>query len=108
MQKGGQLFVHLLSQQVDGTVHPFKSGDTVLAMNAGAVSGTGTSTLPITLMGAVDQNTTLATGTFGAPLGAGTFAVIATIGFGAPKLVQLSNDWIVASGSTSTLVLIQN
>jgi len=25
-----------------------------------------------------------------------------------PKLIQLSNDWIVATGSSATLVLIQN
>lgn len=107
-QSGGQVFVHLLSNQVDGTLCPFESGATVLAMNGGAVSGTGTSTLPITLMGASDKNTTLATGTFGAPIGPNTFAVIGTIGFGAPKLLTLNYDWIVASGSTSTLVLIQN
>lgn len=107
-QFGGQPFVHLLSNQVDGTLVPFESGGTVLAMNAGAVSGTGTSVLPITLFGAADLSNTLATGTYGAPLGPNTFSVIATIGFGTPKLVTLSNDWIVASGSTSTLVLIQN
>jgi hypothetical protein len=107
-QFGGQPFVHLLSNQVDGTLVPFESGGTVLAMNAGAVSGTGTSVLPITLFGAADLSNTLATGTYGAPIGPNTFSVIATIGFGTPKLVTLSNDWIVASGSTSTLVLIQN
>jgi hypothetical protein len=107
-QFGGQLFVHLLSNQVDGTTLPFKPDNTVLAMNGGSVSGTGSSVLPITLMGAQDLNTVLATGTYGAPLGPSTFSVIATIGFGAPKLVTLSNDWIVASGSTSTLILIQN
>jgi hypothetical protein len=41
-------------------------------------------------------------------LGPNTFAVIATIAFGSPKIIQLSNDWIVATGSTSTLILIQN
>ena len=107
-QFGGQPFVHLLSNQVDGTLVPFESGGTVLAMNAGAVSGTGTSTLPITLFGAADKNTTLATGTYGAPLGPNVYSVIGTIGFGTPKLLTLSADWIVASGSTSTLVLIQN
>jgi hypothetical protein len=108
MQLGGQDFVHLLSNQVDGTLVPFESGATVLAMNAGAVSGTGTSTLPITLFGSPDKNTVLATGTYGAPLGPNAYSVIATIGFGAPKLIVLGYDWIVASGSTSTLVLIQN
>jgi len=104
----GQPFVHLLSNQPDGTLVPFESGGTVLAMNGGAIAGTGTLVGDITLFGASDKSTTLSTGTFGAPLGPNTFAVIATIGFGRPKLVTLSNDWIVASGSTSTLILIQN
>jgi hypothetical protein len=108
MQLGGQDFVHLLSNQVDGTLLPFKPGNTVLAMNGGAIAGTGTLVGSITLMGASDKNTTLATGTYGAPLGPNTFAVIATIGYGTPKLVQLSTDWIVATGSTSTLILLQN
>ncbi len=108
-QSGGQAFVHLLSNQPDGTVLPFKPGNTVLAMNGGSAQLIGTNSFAaITLMGAADKNSTVATGTYGAPLGPTTFSVIATIGFGAPKLVQLSNDWIVATGSTSTLILIQN
>jgi hypothetical protein len=111
-QNGGQLFVHLLSNQVDGTVIPFKPGNTVVAWNAGN-AGTSVSTAAnaytaINLLGAADLNTTLATGTYGAPLGPSTWNVIATIGFGAPVLVQLKYDWIVASNSTATLVLIQN
>lgn len=110
-QNGGQLFVHLLSNQVDGPTIPFKPGNTVLAMNGGFAGAIATGSAgygAITLMGAPDLNSTLATGTYGAPLGPSTYSVIATIGFGTPKLVQLSNDWIVASGSTSTLILIQN
>jgi len=107
MQLGGQDFVHLLSNQIDGPLLPFKPGNTVLAMNGGAVAGTGTLVGSITLMGAADKSATLVTGTYGAPLGPSTFSVIATIGFGTPKIVQLSNDWIVATGSTSTLILIQ-
>jgi hypothetical protein len=110
-QFGGQPFVHLLSNQVDGTTLPFKPNNTVLAMNGGYAGAIATGSAgygAITLMGAPDLNTTLSTGTYGAPLGPSTFSVIATIGFGAPKLVTLSNDWIVASGSTSTLILIQN
>jgi hypothetical protein len=99
----GTIIVHLLSNQVDGTTIPFKPGNTVLAMNGGAVSGTGSSTLPITLMGAPDLTTV-----YGNPIGPGTYSVIATVGFGAPKLVTINYDWIVASGSTSTLVLLQN
>jgi hypothetical protein len=112
-QFGGQPFVHLLSQQVDGTTLPFKPGNTCIAWNEGAVSGTGQSTLPITLLGAADLNTVLATGTYGAPLGPNALGttgwnVIATISNSVPRLIQLNYDWIVASGSTSTLVLIQN
>lgn len=108
MQLGGQDFVHLLSNQPDGALIPFKPGYTALAMNGGAVAGTGVITGSITLMGASDKNTTLSTGTYGAPLGPNTFAVISTIAFGSPKLVTLNYDWIVATGSTSTLILIQN
>jgi len=108
-QLGGQVFVHLLSNQVDGTLLPFKPGNTVLAINGGnAATLTTIGTAAITLMGASDASATLATGTFGAPVGPGTFSVIATIGFGTPKLVTLSKDWIVATGSTSTLILLQN
>lgn len=108
-QFGGQVFVHLLSNQVDGTLLPFKPGNTVLAMNGGnAATLTTIGTAAITLMGAADLSSTVATGTYGAPLGPATYSVIATIGFGTPKLIQLSNDWIVATGSTSTLILIQN
>ena len=101
------LIVHLLSNQVDGTTIPFKPGNTVLAMNAGN-AGTSVSTAAnafaaITLFGAPDLTTV-----YGNPIGPGTYSVIATIAFGAPKLVQLNYDWIVASGSTSTLVLLQN
>jgi hypothetical protein len=117
-QFGGQVFVHLLSNQVDGTFCPFKTGATALAMNGGssAVIGSYASTFsfsPITILGAPDLNTVLATGTYGAPLGpnaSGTtgWNVIGTISFGAPKLVTLNYDWIVATGSTSTLILLQN
>ena len=107
-QNGGQLFVHLLSNQPDGTVAPFKSGATCLALvESNQLLGTNT-VANITLFGAADLSATLATGTYGAPIGPNTFSVIATISPAAPKLVQLSNDWIVASGSTATLVLIQN
>ncbi len=110
-QLGGQVFVHALSSQSDGTIIPFKPGNTVLAWNAGFVSATGVNaSQSITLMGAPDQNTTLATGTYGAPLGAapGTWTTIAVLPFGAPQLVQLNYDWITASGATGNLVLMQN
>ena len=106
-QNGGTVIVHLLSNQVDGTTIPFKPGNTVLAMNGGN-AGTSVSTAAnafaaITLFGAPDLTTV-----YGNPIGPGTWSVISTIAFGAPKLVTLNNDWIVASGSTSTLVLLQN
>src|ERR1700680_2491023 len=105
-QFGGQVFVHLLSNQVDGTFCPFKTGGSVVAMNGGAVAGTGVITGSITLLGAPDLNTVLATGTYGAPLGPNALGttgwnVIGTIAFGSPKVVVLNYDWIVATGSTS-------
>lgn len=99
-----QPIVHLLSNQPYGTLLPFKPGNTVLAMNGGAGQvSTGSYAAPITLLGAPDKTTV-----FGNPLGPTAYSVIATIGFGAPKLVQLNYDWIVASNSTSTLILLQN
>ena len=110
-QLGGQVFIHALSSQTDGQTIPFKPNNTVLAWNTGFVSATGVNaSQSITLFGGPDQNTTLATGTYGAPLGVAPSAwkVIATIGFGAPVLVTLNNDWICASGATGNLVLLQN
>jgi hypothetical protein len=110
-QLGGQVFVHLLSSQSDGTILPFKPNNTVLAWNTGFVSATGVNaSQSITLFGAPDQNTTLATGTYGAPLGPtpASWKVIATLAYGAPVLVQLGFDWICASGATGNLVLMQN
>jgi hypothetical protein len=69
--------------------------------------------LAITLFGCADVSTVLATGSYGAPLGPNGSAttgwnVIATIGAGQPKLINLAYDWIVASGSSNSLILIQN
>jgi hypothetical protein len=99
---------HLLSNQVDGTTIPFKPNNTVLAINTGAVSGTGTVTLPITLFTASDLSSTLNTGVYGYPLGPTAYKVLATVAFGVPQLLTLNGDWIVASGNTGSLVLIQN
>jgi hypothetical protein len=112
-QNGGQLFVHLLSNQADGSTLPFKPNNTVLAMNLPTSAFTTTNQLAITLFGANDVSGVLATGSYGAPLGPNGstttgWAVIATIGPGMVKLVPLTYDWIMASGSTNTLVLIQN
>ena len=99
-----QPIAHLLSNQVDGTTIPFKPGNTVLAMNAGTAQLLGTgSFVAINLLGASDLSTV-----YGNPIGPGTWNVIATVGFGAPKLVTINYDWIVASNSTATLVLLQN
>jgi hypothetical protein len=112
-QFGGQPWVHLLSNQVDGTTIPFKPGNTCLAMvESNQLMGTNT-VANLTILGAPDLNTVLATGTYGAPLGPNALGttgwnVIATVNPAAPKLIQLNYDWIVASGSTATLVLIQN
>jgi hypothetical protein len=101
--------VHTLSGQVDGPVCPFETGATVLAMNGGnAATLTTIGTAAITIMGAADKSSTVTTAAYGTVLGPSTFSVIATIGFGTPKLINLSSDWIVATGSTSTLILLQN
>ncbi len=106
----GQLFVHLLSNQVDGTTIPFKPGNTVVAFNGGintALNNSGSQ--PLQLWGSPDLNTTLVTGTYGAPLGPSGWVVMATFSAAAiPQLVQLGYDWICASGSTATLVMLQN
>jgi hypothetical protein len=105
------LTIHLLSNQVDGTVIPFKPGNTVVAMNGGSGQLIGTNSFAaVTLFGAPDLASTLTTAAYGTVLGPNTanWNVIATVGFGTPKLVQLSYDWIVASGSTSSLILLQN
>lgn len=100
--------LHTLSSQPDGPVCPFESGATVLAMAYGPTLGTGTGNTAITLFGAADKSSTTTTAAYGTVLGPSTFSVIATVGVGTPKLVVLSNDWIVASGTTGTLVLLQN
>jgi hypothetical protein len=112
-QNGGQLYVHLLSNQPDGPVLPFKPNNTVLAMNLPTSAFTTTNQLAITLFGCNDVSSILATGVYGAPLGPNGSAttgwnVIATVGAGQAKLIQLSYDWIVASASSNSLLLIQN
>lgn len=93
-----QATVHLVSNQVDGTVMPFKPGYTVVALNL--------STYSVGLYGAPDSSAPTP-GNYTAPGGPGTFALIATISAGTAALVQLNNDWIKAS-STAGLTLIQN
>lgn len=105
----GQSFAHLLSNQVDGPSCPFKTGATVLAYNGGWNTALSGGAAVVNLYGSADLNTTLATGTYGAPLGPASWAVLATLAIGpVPQLVQLSTDWIAAAGGTSTIVLLQN
>ena len=92
-----QVVVHLVSNQVDGTVQPFKSGDSVVVLNLG--SGTAT------LQGAPDLAAPTP-GSYLAPQGPGTYTQIASIASGAAVVAVLSNDWIKASGGG--LVLLQN
>ncbi len=70
-QLGGQVFVHLLSNQADGSTAPFKTGATALAQVWPTSAFSTTNQLAITLFGAPDVNSILATGTYGAPLGCG-------------------------------------
>lgn len=106
----GTSFVHLLSNQVDGPTLPFKPGNTVLIYNGGLNTGLNNSGSPgMNLLGSPDLNTTLATGSYGAPLGPSGWVVIATLsGAPIPQLLTLGYDWIAASGSTGTVVMLQN
>jgi hypothetical protein len=104
---GGTLFVHTLSNQTDGTTIPFKPNNQALAINLGYYTSSG-SPASITLFGASDLSATLATASYGTVIGPGTYSVIATIAPYTAALVTLSKDWVVASASTASLILIQN
>lgn len=98
----GAVTIHLLSNQVDGSLQPFKSGAQVVAINLGTTN--------VTLQGAADKNE-LAPGSIypaGAnpPGGPSTYSTIATVNSGTAALVSLSYDWINASGGN--LILLQN
>lgn len=90
----GTQTLHLLSNQIDGTTAPFKTGGSAVCQN---LKGTD-----YTLQGANDSNTG-----FGNPGGPGSWNTIATVTSGSAVLVQLSYDWIRAT-SAGTLVLLQN
>lgn len=98
----GPLTVHLLSNQTDGTVQPFKTGNQVLAFNL--------STAAVFLQGAPDLNTT----TYGNPTGVGTKVLLPGVPAGgipanSCALVTLSQDWLLTtSAGPGTLSLIQN
>ena len=90
--------VHLVSNQVDGTVIPFKPGNSAVLFNL--------STFSVSLYGAPDASAPTP-GNYTYPTGPGTAVLIATVAAGAAALVQLNNDWIKCS-STAGCVLIQN
>lgn len=94
----GQATAHLLSQEVDGALIPFKPNNSVVALNL-----TGTNA---TLYGGPDTNGSVPGGYVQAPAGCTVWSVIATVNSGTAKLVTLGNDWILASASG--LVLMQN
>lgn len=99
LQAGGSLTVHLVSNQVDGTVCPFKTGASVVAMNLG--------TATVFLQGAPDLNTT----TYGNPTGPGAAVQLVAGGIapGNAAIVTLSQDWLLTtSAGPGTLVLLQN
>ncbi len=98
----GQVVIHLLSMQTDGTLRPFKPGASVVALNIGATN--------VTLQGASDTNE-LAPGQIypsgkNPPGGPGTYSTLATVNSGTAAIVVLQADWINASGGS--LILLQN
>ena len=102
LRNGGLITIHLVSNQVDGVVQPFKPGNQVLAFNL--------STAAVFLQGAPDLNTT----TYGNPTGPGTAALLpgvpaAGIPANSCALVTLNADWILTtSAGPGTLSLVQN
>lgn len=96
----GQVVIHLLSLQKDGTLMPFKAGASVVVMNLSGTSAT-LQTAPDSGQAQPGTNTYVQ-----APAGPGTFVTQATVASGTAQVVVLNNDWVRASGSN--LVLIQN
>ena len=90
--------VHLVSNQVDGTVIPFKPGNSCVLLNL--------STYSVSLYGAPDASAPTP-GTYTYPTGPGTAVSMATVAAGAVALVQLNYDWSKCS-STAGCVLLQN
>lgn len=94
----GQITAHLLSQETDGALIPFKPNNSVVVMNL-----TGTNA---TLLGGPDTNGSLPGSYVQAPAGATVWSTIATVNSGTAALVTLGYDWILAS--SSGLVLFNN
>ena len=90
--------VHLVSNQVDGTVIPFKPGNSCVLLNL--------STYSVSLYGAPDASAPTP-GNYTYPTGPGTAVSMATVAAGAAALVQLNYDWIKCS-STAGCILLQN
>jgi hypothetical protein len=103
------LAVHLLSNQVDGTTTPFKSGAVAVVLNLSGGS--------LTLQSAPDTNSfSPGWGQYGRPQGPGAWSTVkfangaaggGVVPAGSAALVQLDNDWIRVS-TAATLVLQQN
>lgn len=93
---GANLVLHLLSNQVDGVVLPFKPGNTVEV--AGAAG--------LILQGASDSNVAAPGQGYNPPSGPGAWNTIATIPASGSILATLNYDWIRVSTAAS-LVLRQ-
>lgn len=92
-----QVVVHLVSNQIDGPLCPFKTGGTAIALNLTA----GT----VTLQGAPDVAPPTV-GNYSPPQGPGTYVQLASLATLTAAVVQLSYDWIKASAGG--LILLQN
>lgn len=90
--------VHLLSNQTDGTVQPFKTGFTVVVLNM--TSGT------LLLQGATDANQAAPGAGYNPASSPGSFSTLVSVPASSAKEVVLSKDWINANANG--LVLIQN
>ncbi len=96
---GANLVLHLVSNEADGVVLPFKPGASVVAFNA---SGSA-----ITIQGAMDSGQATPGNGYNPPKGPGAFTNIATIAAGAAQVIELNYDWIQLSAA-GNLVLLQN
>jgi hypothetical protein len=91
--------VHLISNQADGTVQPFKPNNSVVVVN---LSG-GT----LVLQGAADSGQSTPGNGYAPPAGPGSWSTIVSVSTLSMALATLSYDWIRVSTS-GTLQLLQN
>jgi len=96
---GSNITLHLLSNQVDGVVLPFKPGYTVVVQNT-----TGGS---LTLQGAPDSGVAAPGQGYNPPSGPGSFVTLAVVPANSSVIAQLTQDWIRVS-TAATLQLLQN